>query len=537
MKHSSSVLFLVSIMMVLFSSQAGASEAGEEGSMAITYPDVFAEPMAMYPSTLGEFHFPISSDSTEAQAYFDQGMQLMFAFTKLDSTRSFRAAQNADPDCAICYWGEAWAWGSYLNGPMTTTDAPRAYFSLQQALQRIDLATPKEADMIRTLASRYIEEFDPANRRVQDQAYADAMASLSEKYPDDLTIATLYGEALFLLEERRGTRDLDDPNVIRLHAVLQGVLDRDIKHPGACHLYVHATESTPTPELAAPCARYLGNSIPGASHINHMPSHTWNEMGLWDDAVQANLLAWHSDQKAAIGEGFAIYPTHNLNMLYYAASMDGQGAIAIQAAKDLAKLNRDNTMHALSLIRFGRFDEVAALENRPAAEINAGMFDFAHAYAALKTDQMEKAKSMLADLREQSETTAARFRFHDGKDILAALAGILEGEIVWSEGNLEGAAAIFRQAVVDYDKIGYDEPEPIPFSPRHWLGAAYIELGAYDRAIEVYRQDLEDHPKNGWSLFGLQKAMGLAGRADIITVLRFNQAWARSDIWIGSSKF
>ena len=121
--------------------------------------------------------------------------------------------------------------------------------------------------------------------------------------------------------------------------MLEDVLSKDLSHPGACHLYVHATESTPTPELAAPCAQYLGNSIPGASHINHMPSHTWNELGLWQEAIRANTLAWHSDQKAAVGEGFAIYPTHNLTMLYYAAAMGGESATSVQAAKDLAKLN------------------------------------------------------------------------------------------------------------------------------------------------------------------------------------------------------
>ena len=294
----------------------------------VDYPDSFNEPMNLFPDAMGDFHFPISSDDEMAQAYFDQGFQLMYAFAKNDSARSFQASHLADPDCAICYWGEAWSWGSYLNGAMTTAQAPRAYAALQQALARIDSATEKEADMIRTLQIRYVEDFDPATRRVQDEAYATAMAELAAKYPDDLDIGTLYAESLFLLEPRRGYRDLDDPNVIRLHAALLDVLEKDIRHPGACHLLVHATESTRTPELAAPCARYLGNTIPGASHINHMPSHTWNEMGLWHDAVRANTTAWHSDQKAAFDKGFAIYPTHNLTMLYYAASMGGPAKLA-----------------------------------------------------------------------------------------------------------------------------------------------------------------------------------------------------------------
>lgn len=503
----------------------------------LDYPDSFDEPMKLFHSAMGDFHFPISSDSEMAQAYFDQGFQLMFAFAKDDAARSFQASHLADPDCAICYWGEAWSWGSYLNGAMTTAQAPRAYAALQEALVRIDSASAKEADMIRALAVRYIEDFDPETRRVQDQAYADAMGKLAAKYPDDLDIATLYGDALFLLEERRGYRDLNDPNVQRLHGVLLGVLERDIRHPGACHLLVHATESTPTPELAAPCARFLGNSIPGASHINHMPSHTWNEMGLWHDAVRSNTLAWHSDQKAAVGEGFAIYPTHNLTMLYYAAAMGGESAAAIQAAKDLAKLNNNTSMHSMALIRFGRFDEVLDITDPPTGEINVSMYDFSQGYAALKLGDTEKARATMRALKELTETTTSRFRFHDGKDIVGTLAGILEGEIAWSEGNIEAAAEAFRLATEYYDRLNYDEPEPLPFSPRHWLGAAYMEMQAYDRALAEYRQDLSEHPHNIWALFGIQQALAMQGESDAVIDKDLFEAKNYADIWLPSTKY
>ena len=503
----------------------------------IDYPDSFNEPMNLFNSAMGDFHFPISSDNEMAQAYFDQGFQLMYSFAKDDSARSFQASNMTDPDCAICYWGEAWSWGSYLNGAMTTAQAPRAYNALQQALARIDNASAKEADMIRALAVRYVEDFEPETRRIQDQAYADAMGKLAAKYPDDLDIATLYGESLFLLEERRGYRALDNPDVTRLHGVLLGVLEKDIRHPGACHLLVHATESTPTPELAAPCARFLGSSIPGASHINHMPSHTWNEMGLWHDAVVANTRAWHSDQKAAIGEGFAIYPTHNLTMLYYAASMGGESAAAVQASKDLAKLNSNTSMHSMALVRFGRFDEILDITNPPTGEINISMYDFSQGYAALKLGDTDKARAAMQSLKELTETTTARFRFHAGKDIAGALAGILEGEIAWSEGNIEAAAEAFRLATDYYDNLNYDEPEPLPFSPRHWLGAAYMELQAYDNALEVYRQDLSEHPHNIWALFGIQQALKMMGESDPVIDKDLFEALSYADIWMLSTKY
>ena len=130
-------------------------------SQSVEYPDSFKQSMKLFDSAMGDFHFPISSPNDLAQAYFDQGFQLMFAFAKEDAARSFQASHLADPDCAICFWGEAWSWGSYLNGAMTSAQAPRAYNALQQALARIDTATTKEADMIRALAVRYIADFYP----------------------------------------------------------------------------------------------------------------------------------------------------------------------------------------------------------------------------------------------------------------------------------------------------------------------------------------------------------------------------------------
>lgn len=501
-------------------------------------PESFDEPIPLYTTPLGPFTRAISSTSREAQQYFTQGFQLMYAFAKVDATRSFREAQKHDPACAICYWGEAWAWGSYLNGPMRVDEAPRAYAAIQKALSLADEhATPNERAFIEAMSVRYVESYDPETRRTQDEAYAEAMRRVSEQFPDDLDAATLYAEALFLLEPRRGTRDIDDPNVKRLHGVLEGILARDIRHPGACHLYVHATESTVRPEKAEPCAAYLGEAIPGASHINHMPSHTWNEIGRWADSVRANLRAWHSDQRAEHGDGFAIYPSHNLHMLLFAASMDGQGAIAIQAGKDYAKVTGDTMYHVLTLLRFGRFDEIFAVTDRPEKEISAGLWDFAHGYAHLRQGEPEFARAYLERVRRLADSSEQLLRFHPAKSILGIVAAILEGEIHDASGDRRRARRAFEHAVSIEDALTYDEPEPLPFAARHWLGAALLATGRYADAEQVYRDDLEDHPHNGWSLFGLQRALEAQGRPSADVDRDFAESWARSDIWLSSSRF
>jgi tetratricopeptide (TPR) repeat protein len=503
-------------------------------------PSVFerySAPIEIFKTGLGTFTRPISSSNKEAQAFFDQGFQMMYSFAKGEAVRSFREAWKRDSNCAICYWGEAWAWGSYLNAPMTAQEAPHAYAAAQKAISLKDRATEKERAFIDAIAVRYVEKFDPEKRVEQDKAYATAMQRVAERYPDDLEAATLYADALFLLEPRRGTRDVKSPAVQRLHQVLEQILAKDVRHPGACHLYVHATESTVVPERAEACAEFLGRSIPGASHINHMPSHTWNEVGRWGDSVRANIEAWHSDLKARVGEGFAIYPEHNLHMLLYAASMDGQGAIAVQAGKDYSKLTGNSFYHVLTLIRFGRFDEVLEVKSRPTDELLGGLWDFAQGYAHLKEGAPDFAKVYLARVTKAAETSKAAFRVHSAKNLLGTVAGILEGEILRTSGDLAGAIKVFEKAVELEDALTYDEPEPLPFAARHWLGAALLEAQRYADAERVYREELEDHPHNGWSLLGLQKALAGRGTKSADVDADFAASWSRADAWIQASRY
>lgn len=498
----------------------------------------YTDPIDIYKTGLGTFARPISSTNAEAQAFFNQGFQMMWSFAKPEAVRSFRESWKRDPTCAICYWGEAWAWGSYLNAPMSLEEGPHAYAAVQKAKSLAAAhATPKERALIDALGVRYVAQFDPNTRVEQDRAYADAMKKLSETYPDDLDIMTMYGDALFLLEPRRGSRDITSPNVQRLHHVLETVLAKDVHHPGACHLYVHATESTVSPQLAEQCAQFLGSSIPGASHINHMPSHTWNEVGRWGDSVRSNLEAWHSDQKAAIGEGFAIYPEHNLHMLLYAAAYDGQGAISTRAAKDYAKLTNDTSFEVMTLIRFGRFDEVADVKSRPVPPIQGALWDFAQGYAHLKRGEVDFATLYLQRVKKTADTSKAMIRVHTAKNLLGVVAGILEGEIARTAGDLPTAIATFQTAFDLQESLTYDEPEPLPFHAGHWLGAALLDAKRPADAEQAYRKELEHHPHNGWSLLGLQQALKAQGKPTTDVDADLKASWSRADTWIRSSRF
>jgi tetratricopeptide (TPR) repeat protein len=532
-------------LIVLAGSRAVALQ---EPQAAPPLPPMVAEPIALYKAGLGSFSRKISSSNPEAQAFFDQGFQLMYSFAKYEAIRSFRQAWTRDPGCAICYWGEAWAWGSNLNQVISAVDAPFAYAAVQKALSLAGKATPQERAMIEALAPRYVSNFNPAARGAQDQAYARAMEKLYETYPDDLDIGTLYADALFHLVPRPGPppgrrprlQNLDSPIVRRVHETLERLLARDPRHPGACHWYVHATEATPKVSAAQLCAEFLGSSIPGASHINHMPSHTFNEVGRWGDSVRANIDAWHSDLKAQAGEGIAIYPSHNLHMLVYAAAMDGQGAIAMRAGRDYGKLTRDPMFHLLTLVRFGRFDEVAEAATRPDDDIPRGAWEFASGYAKLRIGQPDAARAHLAALTQIAASSSATTNFgarHPAGRLLGVLAGILEGEIARAAADVPLAIAAFERAVKLDDEIDIDEPEPLPFPARHWLGAALLEAGRHADAERVYRDDLKEHPHNGWSLLGLQMAVKGQGKPTAEIDADLQASWSRSDTWIRASRF
>jgi tetratricopeptide (TPR) repeat protein len=502
-------------------------------------PAAFSGRIALYKTALGTFARPISSKNSEAQAFFNQGFRLTYAFAKPEAVRSFREAETRDPDCAICYWGEAWAWGSDLNWVMGPDEAPFAYAAIQKAIALAPAhASPIERALIQAMAFRYVERFDPAKRVDQDRAYADAMKKVVDAYPEDLDVATLYAEALFLLEPRAGARDISSPNVQQIVGVLERALAKDVRHPGACHFYVHITESTSEPGRAAACAEFLGRSIPGASHINHMPSHTWTQIGRWGDAVRASLDAWHSDLKSLVGEAVAIYPWHDLHMLVFAASMDGQGAIAVQAGRDYSRMTKNPIYLLLTLVRFGRFEDILEDMKTPTTGALSGpVWDFAQGYAKLRAGDREAAKTHLSALQESASTSTALFGANTAKNLFAVLAGILDGELALSAGDRPAAVAALGKAVSIEDSLVWDEPEPLPFTARHWLGAALLETGRPVEAEAVYRADLKKHPHNGWSLIGLGQALGAQGKPAHEVSDEFDRSWARSDTWIRGSRF
>lgn len=510
---------------------------------------LFAQPVTAQESVplydgIGELVRPITTSSPDAQAYFDQGLRLTYGFGHPEAVRSFREAQRHDPECASCYWGEAWALGPNINAPMNPAAIPEAVAAAERALELADGASELEAALNRAMAVRYVEDPAEGERAALDSAYVRAMESVAERFPDEIEVLTLLGEAHMILRPWDYWSDDGEPQpgVERPIEILERALDMDLRHPGACHLYIHLVEASPNPARAEPCAEFLADAIPGVSHVPHMPSHIWMRIGRYGDAVRDNQEAWLADQRAESGGPPGVYTTHNLHMLTFAASFDGQSAVAVRAAKDLARLSAGSSFYVpLTMVRFGFWEEILGLSIDESSDFRAGVHHFARGLARLRTGdrlragiELEALSRLRAGLPEEQT-----FRGHPQSDLLGIAEGVLEGEILAVDGDTDAAVAAIERAVALGDGLAYDEPEPWTIPPRHHLGAVLLEAGRAAEAEQVYRDALAIHPDAGWSLRGLADAVRAQGRADEADRIdaEFERAWARADVWIDGSRF
>ncbi|NJL98348.1 MAG: hypothetical protein HC924_05755 [Synechococcaceae cyanobacterium SM2_3_2] len=297
---------------------------------------------------LGSHHHAISTPDPLAQAYFDQGLTLLYGFNHELARQSFEEAIQRDPTCALCYWGVAMTWGSTLNTPMGSQALPPAQAALRTAeaiVHQNPQVTPVEKALIQALHRRYWPDLSgdqlvPQTQR--DPVYAAAMGQLTQKYPADGDIATLYADALMNLSPSNyWTKNGDAmPQTLAIQATLESVLAQDPDHPGANHLYVHLLEDSSTPERALTSAKRLETLVPGSGHLIHMASHLYCALGRYQDAYRVNLQAIRADEITPNGipdpdhpSFYALaYGLHNWHVLIAAATRMGWQDIALQKA-------------------------------------------------------------------------------------------------------------------------------------------------------------------------------------------------------------
>jgi tetratricopeptide (TPR) repeat protein len=512
---------------------------------------------------LGNHRHTISTRVPRAQDYFNQGMRLVFGFNHGEAVRAFREAQRLDPQCAMCFWGEALAYGPHVNAPMDSAGSVAAWAALERAVALAPNASAADQAYINALKPRYAAP-PPANRAALDSAYATAMAGLARQYPDDLDAATLYAEALMDLRpwaywKKDGT---PYPQTDIIVAQLERVLAKNPNHPGACHYYIHAVEAV-TPEKAVPCAERLAALMPGAGHMVHMPGHIYIRVGRYSDAINANVHAVHADESYIASERpSGIYPIgyypHNYHFLAFAATLAGRSEQAIEGGRKLVAQMPVEVVRQvppfeqllpydrLVLIRFGRWDEVLALPLPPSdLRVATGLSQYARGVAFAAKGQWSAAQAALDTVKviaagtTPADQTAMTSGEGENKTVMDIAMHALMGEIAYRRGNLDEAAGHFREAVRLEDTFNYIEPPQWFYPVRTSLGAVLLKAGKPAEAEAAYREDLKRFPENGWSLFGLEaslRAQGKTAEADTIRG-RWQKAWASADVQLNASTF
>ncbi len=515
---------------------------------------------------MGEFHLPISSEVAGTQEYFDQGMILAFGFNHAEAIRSFRAAQTLDPNCAICFWGEALATGPNINvtsngkAVMSPEEREAAWAAISRAIELKDGASEWERDVITAQAARYSASIED-ERDPLDLAYVDAMRSLAAKYPADDTIQAIFAESLmntmpwdYWLEE-----DEPKPGTVEVLQALDTVLERNPVHPLALHLYIHAVEASSTPSRAEPAADQLANLVPGSGHLVHMPAHIYWRVGRYEDAAAANVRAAAVDEEYIAqcnAQGFypALYYPHNIHFLWAASSMQGNSQLAIESARKLSDKIRIEqieefptveffkTIPILTLVQFARWDEVLA-EPLPPAEhdYSQAIWSYARGVAFARQGDLDAARSERDTLRPLRDSVQVHFL--DGVDypasqLLLIAEELLSGEIAQAAGNTDEAIGSFEAAVTAQDALPYMEPPFWYYPTRQSLGAALLGADRATEAEAVYRKDLEQYPHNGWSMVGLIQSLEAQDRADEAAEVREHLApvWAQADVQLQTSR-
>ncbi|KAF1966170.1 hypothetical protein BU23DRAFT_584620 [Bimuria novae-zelandiae CBS 107.79] len=539
-----------------------------------------------YIYNLGSFHRKVSTASSAAQTWFDRGLIWSYGFHHEESTRCFDYAIEEDPKFALAYWGRAFALGPNYNKPWELFDPEELKASIEQihhsnakAKENAESASELEKALIDAIQARVPKSLNDLHFRACNEAYTEAMASVYQRFPTDLDVATLYADAVMNLsawdlwdlktgEPRPGARTLE------AKAVLESALKQDgaYKHPGILHLFIHLMEMSRTPEVALVAADHLRRLCPEAGHLVHMPSHIDVLVGDYRRAVASNAEACVADEKFFSEQGgddfYTIYRVHDYHFLAYAAMFAGQYQVAIDAVARLelsltpelvAKLADFLEMFAgirvEALVRFGKWDDLIALsiprvEDQALYAVTTAMIHYGKGVAYAATGDIENA-SKERDLLYSAVDKIPSSRIsvtpvNKSSTVMQVAKAMLDGELEYRKGNYNVAFKHLETAIEREDALNYAEPWPWMMPSRHAYAALLLEQGRVEDAAKVYAADLglddtviraRQHPNNVWAMHGYYECLGQLGRTDEAKLIRqqLQIAQAVADVDVKSS--
>jgi tetratricopeptide (TPR) repeat protein len=518
--------------------------------------------MAPLMENLGQYGMKVTTTSERAQLFFNQGLNLYYGFNHLEAYRSFKEAARLDPKCAMAYWGQALSLGPNINLPMDPADTETVYRALQQALDLLNAASPKEAALIQALSKRYTAEA-LKDRKSLDEAYAAAMAEVSKQFPDDAEVNTLYAEALMDLHPWDFWKNgKPQPWTMAPVEIINRVVSQNPNHPGANHLNIHILEASPDPDKAAASADKLVDLVPGSGHLVHMPSHIYIRVGRYIDGVEANERAVKTDEEYIIqckvqGVYPLFYYPHNYHFLLACAQLAGMSAKSQQTAEALKKnipleistvpefatLQHWYVMPWYNQVRFGKWNEILSIpEPADSLKYVKAVWHYARGMSFVNTNKIKEANTELVAFRKLiadpfMENTISSF--NSFRNVLSIGEHILEAEIMTKQKKYNKAIQLLSKAVEIEDNLLYQEPPDWYHPSRQILGNVLLEAGKPVEAEKKFREDLNQYRNNGWSLYGLFKSLEAQGKVNEAQAVKqqYEVAFAKADINLANSKF
>ena len=526
----------------------GACASGPPGPLAAALPSL----------SYGTYERGVEGLSAGGQDWFNHGLTLVYGFNHEEAIAAFQKVTVIDPDCPMGWWGIAYSGGIDVNNAAVSPEEERqAAAAAQKALALIgevtEPAATVEQGLIYAAAARSVAPL-PEDRSSLDEEYARRMGVLWQSFPEDADVGALYAESLMNLQPWDYWAADGAPlgRAEEIVAVLEKVLELEPDHPGACHFYIHTVEASQDPGRAMRAAEVLETRVPGSGHLVHMPSHVYIATGQYDAAVRSNLEAIRVDEAYFKENGrpnfYSLYFLHNIHFLSFAAMMEGRSELALEAASKIEsevpeEFLREFPEFADGLmptlfhvyVRFGMWEEIMDQPEFPAyRHISRSVRRYARAIALANLGRTSEARVELDAFEEEAAAVPETWNIgvNSASVILGISRQVAEGEILFKEGSMDAAFDALDAAQVAEDALLYDEPPGWMMPVRHTRGALLLQAGRLKASEAVYREDLEEWPKNGWSLLGLSqvlKRLGRTGEADAMDAA-LTEAWSRADV-------
>lgn len=469
---------------------------------------------------IGKIHF-LTSANQAAQPYFEKGVMLLHSFEYEMARLAFQQAQNLDPEFALAYWGEAMTYNHTLWGEQDMKAALQVLNKLASTAElRIQKAkTLKEKGLMNAINSLY----GKGDRQYRDNEYAKHMRELYRQYPEDDEIASFYALALFGSTE--GERDF------RIYMQAGSIADeiniRHPNHPGALHYAIHAFDDPIHASLGLRAARNYAKIAPDAAHALHMPSHIFMALGMWDEVITSNSMAWQAGIKhnpQQIAKAFTIDDIHALHWLTYAYLQKHNFATAYQWVKKMERITAEadtpmtkwyyTLMRAAYILETKQYHVNLKLFNLSGIELSARATDlYVTAFIALQSGDIHKAKDAYHHLKKiLADNTLIKGNYKNyftavtksGNAIVNIIALQLQALIALHENKLNGLSLLKTAANLE-NKMSFGYGPPLPIVPASELLAEHLLLrGKIKSAYRAYVTTLLRNPHR------LLAAQGLA---------------------------